>query len=74
MKKSIVFSINSCFIENLSADSQGFSKQESLRKHFILMCRFTMCESIRGGKPKKKRKIVGLQQRNLLEKSVTFQF
>ena len=69
MKKSVVLQFYSCFIENLFAASQGFSKQASFRKHFILMCRFTMCESIRGEKPKKEKKRVGFQQWNLPEKS-----
>ena len=38
--------------------------QASFSKYFILMCRFTMCESIGqgvggGGEPKKERKRVG---------------
>ena len=36
-------------MENLFAASQGLNKQESFRKHFILMCRFTMSESTGGG-------------------------
>ena len=35
-------------MENLFAASQGLNKPESFRKHFILMCRFTMSESTRG--------------------------
>ena len=34
----------SYFIENLFAASQGFSKQASFGKYFILMSRFIMCE------------------------------
>ena len=48
----------------------------SFRKHFILMCRFTiLCVRVYGlgvgggGRTKKERKRVSLQQRNLSEKS-----
>ena len=61
---------------NLDSSSQGFSKQASFRKHFILICHFTMCKSMGrggtgggGGEPKKERKRVGLQQKNFPEKS-----
>ena len=61
----------SYFIENLFAASQGFSKQASFGKYFILMCRFIMCESRQnGGEGGDREKRVGLQQRNLPEKSL----
>ena len=54
-----------------------FSKQTSLRKHLILMCRFTMCESRQWGEGGggERKNTVGLQQRNLpIKIKVVFQF